>query len=390
MALNKKILLIIPTYLPILGGAELAVHNIAKALNTKGVNADVLTFNIKKKRWQTSLKTEIEYVEGIKVHYLGALNLLFLLRGKYRSVLLTILGVQLIPSIKLYKFIKGYDIIHFNDEVNLSIPFFLLFSKKKKIFHIRTLVPLFKGFQKFSFSRWVLRHVSNKFIVETGEYIKLLKELGIQDEQMIFWKKGVNTAIFTKKNIFNNKNNKIINLLTIGRFSDSNKGFDIILDALLKLDCEAKLRIISPKFKENAYSQELRRKMAIINRDKDKCVELIINVEQKKLVNYYNEAEIFVFTPRKDSMPNVLLEASSCELPIIASKVGGIPEIIKDGETGLLIEPKCPDELAEKICYLFKDRNLMLRLGKKARAHIVENFSQENAINNLIKIYEGL
>jgi len=135
-----NVLLIIPTYLPIIGGAELAVHNIAKSLNARGVKADVLTFNIKKERWKTSLRTKIEYIDGIKVYYLGAFNLLFFLNNRFKSLFIRRFGVQLIPSFKLYTIIKNYDILHFNDEVNLSIPFFLLPIKKKKIFHIITLV----------------------------------------------------------------------------------------------------------------------------------------------------------------------------------------------------------------------------------------------------------
>ncbi len=383
-----NVLLIIPTYLPIIGGAELAVHNIAKFLNTKDINADVLTFNIKKERWKTSLRTKIEYVDGVKVYYLGAFNLLFFLNNKYKSLLIRILGVQLVPSIRLYKIIKNYDLLHFNDEVNLSLPFFLIPSKKKKIFHFRTLLQLYSGFKKYSVSRFVLRNVSEKYIVETNEYVSLLESLGISKSRMLSWKKGVNTNIFRKKVVL--KENDYFNILTIGRFSDKNKGFDIILKAVEKSSTKIKLTIISPSFEENEYSLKLKEKIEFLNKNTSIKVEFIINVPQKELVDYYNKSDIFVFTPLKDSMPNVLLEAASCQLPIISTNVGGIPEIIEDGETGFLIDANNSEELTNKIRILRNNKELRQKLGNNARKFIITNFSYEIVIQKLIKIYNSL
>jgi len=387
-SISDKILLIIPSYLPIIGGAELAVYNIAKSLKSKGIKADVLTFNIKKERWKTSLRTEIQYIDGVKVYYLGAFNLLFFLNNKYKSLLIRILGVQLIPSIRLYKIIKNYDLLHFNDEVNLSLPFFLMPIKKKKIFHIRTLVQLYDGFKRYAISRFVLRNVSEKYIIETNEYVSLLESLGISKNRMLFWKKGVNTNTFKKKEII--KNGEYFNILTIGRFSDKNKGFDIILEALGKISLKIKLTIISPLFEENDYSLKLQEKIAILNKNGSIKVELIINVPQEELVDYYSKADIFVFTPRKDSMPNVLLEAASCQLPIISTNVGGIPNIINNMNAGILISPGNIEQLRNEITILLKDKNLIKDIGYNARKNIMKNYSMKSAIDKLIDIYKNL
>ena len=128
----------------------------------------------------------------------------------------------------------------------------------------------------------------------------------------------------------------------------------------------------------------------MLNNNTNLDIKIIFDVKQIDLVEYYNSADIFVFTPIKDSMPNVLLEASSCELAIISTNVGGISEIVKDRETGFLIPPGNAEKLGHKIDILMKDKDLRRNFGVEGRNHVNKIYSQSDAIRNLINLYETI
>jgi glycosyltransferase involved in cell wall biosynthesis len=77
--------------------------------------------------------------------------------------------------------------------------------------------------------------------------------------------------------------------------------------------------------------------------------------------------DLFVFPSNKEGMGSVLLDAMDRELPIIASRAGGIPSIVKDGENGILIDARRPDQLREAILRLHADAGLRASLGSKGR-----------------------
>ncbi len=74
-----------------------------------------------------------------------------------------------------------------------------------------------------------------------------------------------------------------------------------------------------------------------------------------------------------------MLETMSYGVPITASKIGGIPDIVKDGENGLLVTPRDSEVLADAIIYLFENENIRKRMGKNARDGI-KDFSWESVV----------
>lgn len=96
--------------------------------------------------------------------------------------------------------------------------------------------------------------------------------------------------------------------------------------------------------------------------------------------------DIFILPSRKEGLPYSLLEAGLASLPVITTKVGGIPEIIKDGETGLLIPPENPDALAKALLKL-KDLNLRKQFGHNLQRYVKENFSNEKMLEATLKLY---
>jgi glycosyltransferase involved in cell wall biosynthesis len=98
-------------------------------------------------------------------------------------------------------------------------------------------------------------------------------------------------------------------------------------------------------------------------------------------------ADIFVLPSRSEAFPNALLEAMAAGLPAVATSVGGIPEIVDDGRTGLLIRRDDPVELADALCRLMSDEPLAAALGAAARQRIRANYSFERMTAQFEALY---
>jgi sugar transferase (PEP-CTERM/EpsH1 system associated) len=102
------------------------------------------------------------------------------------------------------------------------------------------------------------------------------------------------------------------------------------------------------------------------------------------IANLLNSLDIFVLSSVSEGLSMTLLEAMACELPIVATRVGGNPEVVIDGDTGFLVNPQNPAALAEKLLLLMKDSGLRKRMGIAGRARVIKHFS----IQQTVKEYE--
>jgi len=109
-----------------------------------------------------------------------------------------------------------------------------------------------------------------------------------------------------------------------------------------------------------------------------------LSLEQTK--DIMKRCYCLVLPSLSEGLPRVLIEAMALGKPIIASNVGGIPELIKDNENGFLFEKGNSNELAEKLKILLNDRNLAIKMGQKGREFVQVNFSNEKYIKNYISM----
>lgn len=101
-------------------------------------------------------------------------------------------------------------------------------------------------------------------------------------------------------------------------------------------------------------------------------------------------AAVFVLPSHFEALPMSLLEAMAAGCPVIATAVGGIPDVVRDGENGLLVPPGQPGALADALRRLLADRALAERLGREARATIAAHYTLERSLERLEQIYAGL
>lgn len=108
---------------------------------------------------------------------------------------------------------------------------------------------------------------------------------------------------------------------------------------------------------------------------------------QKNMTSIYQDADIFVLTSDWEGTPNVVLEAMAAGLPVVATRVGGIAEIIKPSETGELAKPGDDDELTMRVLELVTNPGLRARMGRSARDYVLANHSLQRLPDQLAEIY---
>lgn len=101
----------------------------------------------------------------------------------------------------------------------------------------------------------------------------------------------------------------------------------------------------------------------------------------------YNQYDIFFLPSKKEGLPYVLLEAGMAGLPVVASNVGGIPEIIEDGTSGILSSPFDTDGFAEALAILADNAVFRARLGSALKKHVEKNFSLQTMLDKTFALY---
>ena len=111
---------------------------------------------------------------------------------------------------------------------------------------------------------------------------------------------------------------------------------------------------------------------------------------QKNVHDYLHHYDVFTIPSLHEAHPLVLMEGMGHEKPIIATTVGGIPEVVRDGENGLLVPPSDAGILAQALERLIADAGLRARLGEKARATYEERFTVERMLRETAQVYDEL
>jgi len=105
---------------------------------------------------------------------------------------------------------------------------------------------------------------------------------------------------------------------------------------------------------------------------------------------FLRSCDIMVRPSLTDGMPLTVLEAMACGIPTVASRVGGTSEILEDGDTGFLVEPRNVDELVSRISSLVADSNLRTEMGGRARKFIEKYYSWNQVAAQLSVIYQDV
>jgi glycosyltransferase involved in cell wall biosynthesis len=181
-------------------------------------------------------------------------------------------------------------------------------------------------------------------------------------------------------------------ILSVGRLVEK-KGFADLLMACYWLKHEqARFRCVI--YGDGPQSQALAKMVEQL--DLSGHVTLAGARSRQEIVSAYLQADVFVLTPfvmdngDRDGIPNVLIEAMACGLPVVTTPVGGIPELVRHDHNGLLATPRGVSEIAAHIALLIRDEDCRTRLGVAARHTVEEYFDARIAGGQLAELFEGL
>jgi glycosyltransferase involved in cell wall biosynthesis len=121
----------------------------------------------------------------------------------------------------------------------------------------------------------------------------------------------------------------------------------------------------------------------------DQNVTYVGFIDNAKIYDFVQEHHMMVMPSvmESESFGVAVLEASACGRAVIASRVGGVPEVLIDGQTGILVPPARPDELAEAIIKLATDPELCAQMGQKGHSFVGESYDWEDSVDAMAELY---
>jgi glycosyltransferase involved in cell wall biosynthesis len=226
----------------------------------------------------------------------------------------------------------------------------------------------------------------------SGHEMELIQEVGVDKSKIRIIPNGIHMSRFSplpaggmfRQHFKIDAEESLI--LYVGRIA-SNKGLDTLIRSL-------------PQVLEEVPNAQL----AIVGQDeglKDELTELAKSLKVEGHILFtghitddmlfrssFAACDVFVLPSEYEAFGIVLLEAMACEKPCIGTRVGGVPEVIEDGKTGLIVEYKDADTLGMSIIALLQDEDKSHEMGKLGRQRVIDNFTWDIVVDKIEKVYE--
>lgn len=232
-----------------------------------------------------------------------------------------------------------------------------------------------------------------KLVFQKAQYItvvssflkeKLVGELSLPEEKIKVIPMPVNTEKIRFSPPMKSSSQNVI--LCVARYTHQKK-LDVLIDALSVLK-EQNMDFEAILVGEGPERDRLLKKIGTLSL-KDK-IKLLGLMAQKELNRYYNLSQVVVLPSVNEGFGLVLVEAGLCKKPVVGARSGGIPDIIEDGISGILVPPEDHIALANAIISVLSDDNLAKRLGQNAYQQVWKRFSPEAINKRFLSIYEKL
>jgi phosphatidylinositol alpha-1,6-mannosyltransferase len=194
---------------------------------------------------------------------------------------------------------------------------------------------------------------------------------------------GVDTAVLRKRADLPDGGTRW--LVTVARLEQV-KGIDTVIQALPAILERAPDvgYVIAGRGPDRERLEKLAHKLGVADR-----VRFLGLVGDQDLPAVYNLGSVYLGMSRRVGRMDVegfgisLVEASACGLPVVAGNSGGIPDAVRDGETGILVPPEDPAALADAVCRVLTDRALATRLGQNGRRAVESHFNWDRVVRDL-------
>jgi glycosyltransferase involved in cell wall biosynthesis len=408
---DLRVLHIVQTPLDFVGGPATYVRELSKHLSMRAVKTEIIS--PKPMKFNDEIKS-LSNDYGVELHYVDF------------SIFAPLLRVPWFFSAKAHKLIsrivKDYDVVNIHVESTFLQLLMNTFNSLKVISTIHGIYPyedvevlkheplnfyrlfrlMFVSPQHYitirehitkggiviavaGFLAEIIRHmfkVSEEKIcvipnsVDTDLFKNIREDLALAVVNEVLTKKGFNRTLDDKDNV----------ILFVSRL-DPCKGLHLLLRGLAKMQSKSWMLLVVGigSHSYERYLKDLSFKLGLIEK-----VLLTGNVPYSKLPYFYSIAQVYVLPSMFEGLPATILEAMACGTPVIATKVGGIPEVISNGYNGLLLDSLSEDEISRAVEQLLMDSSFRKRLSQRALRTIQEKFSWKISVEKYIKLLSRL
>jgi len=239
----------------------------------------------------------------------------------------------------------------------------------------------------YALDKWAIRRYQKVICVSDDLYRECLK-LRIAKEKCHLVHNAIDVDEFqrtmstaTARQKFGQPHSGVL-LGAMGRLAGE-KAFDLLIqaiDRLVKSGRDVSLWIAGDGGERESL-QQLIDKLALTNR-----VRLLGHVRDIK--TFFQALDVFVLSSLREGLPNVVLEAMAMEVPVVATRVAGVPSLVSHGETGLLIEPNSVDAIVAGIESLLQNSASGERFARAARANVERSYSFKVRMQKIAAIYD--
>ncbi|HSL93592.1 MAG TPA: glycosyltransferase [Bacillota bacterium] len=233
----------------------------------------------------------------------------------------------------------------------------------------------------FSLADRLTRGATRQFIAVSSPIATELRGQGVAARQIVIIPNGIDEWPAVGQALVAREGTLVC---SIGRFTHI-KGFDVLLQAMALLSSRGlRFRLVLIGDGPDATAlRELAERLAIADR-----VDFMGYVHNAR--GMLADADLLVLASRSEGQPIVLLEAMAAGVPVVSTAVGGVPEIVKDGDTGLLVPAEDPEALADAMQRVIQDPELAQRLRSNGRHWYEEHGTGEKMVRETLRCYEEL
>lgn len=382
MAVSDKrirVLMVTDRYLPSIGGVERHVFELSRRLASMGMDVRIITTDL---------------IDLDTPRRVAAKSTDRILRFRSYRLLPLPQGLGCV-SLGMIQALSGANLVHAHGYGRF--PTFL--APICKLMGIPFVTTPHSGWGRKSFAKSFFDAVvpkvslnwSDVVIALSKQEIAYLRSIGVSKRTVLI-PNGIDLEEFKKGGERRKeKSSGTTELLFVGRIDIDQKGLDIAVDALSTLVTQKEMDINLTMIGSGSQQTISKIKMRAKERGVFERISFHAPPPRAELISAMKKADILILPSRIESFPLVLLEAMAAGIPIVASRVGGVPDVLENGKIGFLIEPGNPDSLAECIEYIIKNKdqaNSRVALASKVVAGYDWNIVAEQTYEVYIKLLE--
>lgn len=376
-----KIAMLVPFFFPHFGGTEKYVKDLSTELVSRGNEVTIITNNIPKEAGAPLQ----EIMDGVKVIRLKAANFIYLPVSFFKIKLKMLEGFDIVhshcPPFGFTRKVRGRlkvpHIVTYHCDTTMSEKFLGVKMPKWVIrtiealtnFYARMILPkvdaIINTTESYASTSPVMKNFPH-YAVPIGIHFELF-----DDSRR---KQGISEATRDRKKV-----------LFLGRLA-ANKGIDYLIHAIplvLKAVPDAKF-IICGEGEEKPHVEDYIDKAGV--RDH---IQFLGKVNLDQMVELYSNSAMFVFPSinRLEAFGIVQLESMACSTPVIASNIPGVNNVMENGKSGILVEPRDAEGLAAAIIKILKDPDLARSMGIRGRQLVETKYNWKTIGDQIEEIY---